>query len=1224
MRIVRVVFPLILAATWCVGLTHCLASDWPMWRHDAQRTAATEDSLASELHLQWVRELPALKPTWPDQASLVSDGTYEPIVLGQTVFIASSRNDRITAYDTRTGEENWRFYSEGPIRFAPVAWRESVYFASDDGHLYCLNAISGKLRWKFRGGPADRNVLGNERLISIWPARGAPVLAEGKIYFSASIWPFMGIFVHALDAETGEVVWTNDRTGSMYIKQPHNSPAFAGLSPQGYLAVAGDKLFVANGRAVPACLDRRTGKLLYFHHARHSRCGGYDVAAAGSVFFCGRNMFDTTTGKGVAKLQSIRPPVMSDGVLYAGGGQIEAYHGAPTLEETKDRRGRTQHELKLKRLWKADDTDGLEVFLKAGSRLYAGRKNEIHVVDLKKDGKPEDGSRLAKIEGTPSSMLAADGRLLVVSREGRVYCFGAESRAPVVHKEANPRVAANNGDARDLAEQILNHSQVKAGYCVVFGLEQDRLVDELVQHSELHVIAIDGAANRVSAARQDLDSRQLYGTRAAIRQADPLQIPLPPYLASLLVCTSAENYTSDDLATLARQAFGVLRPYGGAAYLRFSDAKHQAFSKAVEKASLAGAKVARAGQFTVLTREGKVPGAGDWTHQYGDASNTSVSSDKLVKAPLGLLWFGGPANTDLLPRHGHGPSQQVVGGRLIIEGPDMIRANDVYTGRLLWQKSLPGIGDAFKNTGHQPGANATGSNYVSVEDGVYVSYGDKLLRLNPDDGNVVSTFHPPKMEGVAEPKWSFVAVWEDLLVAGCHALAYEEKPIGSFTQDGASSKRIVVMDRHSGEVLWIRDAAFGFRHNAICLGGGKLFCIDMLPESVLEKMKRRGIPWKGEPKLTAVDARTGKDAWSTTENIFGTWLGYSAEFDILMQAGRPARDMLNGEPNDRLITYGGEDGTVRWDKPVRYVGPCMLHHDTIITQGGAVSLLTGETKMRTNSLTGMDSPWSFTRNYGCNSAVASECLLTFRSAAAGYFDLSGDSGTGNLGGFRSSCTSNLIVANGVLNAPDYTRTCSCGYQIQTSLALIHMPDIEMWTFNQMKLDAPKIERMGINFGAPGDRKADTGTLWLEYPASGGPSPAIPLFVQPANPPLFQRHSSAIQGDGPNWVAASGVRGIEQLTLRLNREKEPQSYTVRLHFSEPDSIASKERVFTVAIQGKEVLKDLDVVHEAGGPHRAIVREFKGIKVADDLQIQLTANSKAPIQEPVLSGLEVVAE
>src|SRR3712207_8541478 len=45
--------------------------------------------------------------------------------------------------------------------------------------------------------------------------RSAPVLADDTVYFAASIWPFMGIFIHAVDARTGEVKWTNDGDGSL-------------------------------------------------------------------------------------------------------------------------------------------------------------------------------------------------------------------------------------------------------------------------------------------------------------------------------------------------------------------------------------------------------------------------------------------------------------------------------------------------------------------------------------------------------------------------------------------------------------------------------------------------------------------------------------------------------------------------------------------------------------------------------------------------------------------------------------------------------------------------------------------------------------------------------------------------------------------------------------------------------------------------------------------------
>ena len=88
----------------------------------------------------------------------------------------------------------------------------------------------------------------------------------------------------------------------------------------------------------------------------------------------------------------------------------------------------------------------------------------------------------------------------------------------------------------------------------------------------------------------------------------------------------------------------------------------------------------------LLARAGPLPERADWSHEHADAANTRVSQDQLVKAPLGLLWFGGPSNEAILPRHGHGPQPQVVDGRLFIEGMDMLRAMDIYTGRVLWEK----------------------------------------------------------------------------------------------------------------------------------------------------------------------------------------------------------------------------------------------------------------------------------------------------------------------------------------------------------------------------------------------------------------------------------------------------------------------------------------------------------------------------------------------------------
>jgi len=188
-----------------------------MWRCDASRTASSAIDLPAELHLLWERRYIPRVMAWDDplnQDLMPYDKVFEPVVMGKRMFVGFNDCDKVVALDTESGQEIWAFYTDGPVRFPPIAWKRKVYFASDDGYLYCVDAASGDLLWKFRGGPSERKIIGNKRLISTWPARGGPVLKDSSIYFAASIWPFMGTFIYALDAETGEINWINDRTGS--------------------------------------------------------------------------------------------------------------------------------------------------------------------------------------------------------------------------------------------------------------------------------------------------------------------------------------------------------------------------------------------------------------------------------------------------------------------------------------------------------------------------------------------------------------------------------------------------------------------------------------------------------------------------------------------------------------------------------------------------------------------------------------------------------------------------------------------------------------------------------------------------------------------------------------------------------------------------------------------------------------------------------------------------
>lgn len=1206
-------------------------ADWPLWRYDAQRSAASPQELPPQLRLHWQRKLPRLKPAWPDQPKMQFDAAYQPVAARGRLFVGSSYDNSVTAYDTRTGAEVWTYFADGPVRFAPLVWEDKLYFVSDDGYLYCLRASDGSLAWKFRGGPSDRKILGNEHMISAWPARGAPVIADGKVYFAAGIWPFMGIFLHALDAQTGDVLWTNDGDGSIYIKQPHNSDSFAGVAPQGPLAVAGEKLLIPGGRSVPACYERTTGRLLCYQLAENGkRGGGSSVSAVDQLFFNGGAAFDLGTEH---YLEAVGEQLaFAEGRLYDYHQQelrtLDLTSSAVKMEETLDRKGA---KIKVAK-WSIHElgrnaAPDLTALIKAGSRLYAGRKGGVVAFALPL---PESGAATpaweVELEGTAASLLAADDRLFVVTLEGTLAAFGANDDAPAapLHYELPaaplPVVAAGASEA----DAILSASGVRAGYCALWGAGSTDLATQLLHQTDLRLVLLEPDAQKANAFRALLREAGLGGERVSVLVADPQEVDLPPYLASLMVAGDLPQSPEARTACVAK-LFGGLRPFGGIACIPVPSGQSAELQRSLESASLAGAVWRPAGSRTLLVRSGALPGSADWTHEHADAANTRVSRDQLVKAPLGLLWFGGPTNDAILPRHGHGPQPQVVEGRLFIEGVDLLRAMDIYTGRVLWEASLPGLGALYDNTAHQPGANASGTNYIATPDGVYVAYRDVCVKLDPATGEKLAEYQLPPAEGAKQaPLWGYLNVADDYLIGGADPTFDPSLMQSKVDNDNyVSSKRLVVMDRRSGKPLWTATATSGFRHNAICLGGGRLYCIDRLSGAQLSRLKRRGESPVDKPSLVVFELKSGKEVWRTQEHVFGTWLSYSAKRDVLVEAGRTARDTLSDEPKG-MRAYRGGDGAVLWNNE-SFAGPAMLHHDTILMAGSGCDLLSGAPRMREHPLSGEPVEWTWSRNYGCNTPMASEHLLTFRSGAAGYFDFCNDGGTGNFGGFRSSCTNNLIVAGGLLNAPDYTRTCTCSYQNQTSLALMHMPEAEVWTSFGAQTQSQPVRRLGINLGAPGDRKTDDGTLWLEYPSVGGASPAVPVTIVPEETQWFRRHSSQVAGSGVPWVAASGAKGLTSVRIRLAAaEHKPLLYTVRLHFLEPDDVRAGERVFSVRLQGRPALAALDVVEEAGGRNRSLVKELTSVAVTQDLVLELVPDQNAKVSATLLSGIEIQAE
>lgn len=469
-----------------------------MWRANSGRTAAVAPALPEKLAVLWSRELGPLKPAFRD-VRLQFDKGYEPVVLGQRLFVASSRDDSVTALATDTGAELWKVFADGPVRFAPVAGDGRVLFGSDDGILRCVSAATGELLWQKRAVPNDRQLLGNGRLISVWPIRGGPVLHSGRVYFAAGVWPLEGVFIYCLDAATGREIWLNDRTGYLYGVHPHQAEAFGGVAPQGYLLVDGADLVVPCSSAYPARFDLATGVLKDFALPSAGRLPGGWFAA-------------TTEDKETQRLKRL-------GLLFDKEVNAVRHEDRP----------------------RAEGNLGLRRSFKAGDREWS--------FDEKWFG----------VAGKPYSVLAADGKCFVVTEEGRLYALAGAAQVKGETKGWNlPPVAVQ--PKNEAAAKLLAAAGAERGYALVLGLGEPGFLEALAAQSQFKILALSDSSTAVADARKRLASARLYGERLAVRQVAPMAAGLPPYFANLIVI-AADAPVPDPMAL--KQIYGWLRPYGG-------------------------------------------------------------------------------------------------------------------------------------------------------------------------------------------------------------------------------------------------------------------------------------------------------------------------------------------------------------------------------------------------------------------------------------------------------------------------------------------------------------------------------------------------------------------------------------------------------------------------------------------------------------------------------------
>jgi len=219
-------------------------ADWDTLRGDNDRSSSTSVTVPSAVKLSWrFRHTGGSQPV--------------PAIAVAGLVITTGHDGVIRAVDSTSGALRWSFPTNAPIRMPPTIANGRLYAGAGDGYVYCLEAASGRLLWRFQAAPAERQIMVYGRLTSTWPVNTGVLVEDGVAYFAAGMIDHDGTYLYAIDAVNGALKWQNNSSGHL------NAGLRKGISAQGNLTIHDGRLILAGGNQIsPAPFDLKTGKCL--------------------------------------------------------------------------------------------------------------------------------------------------------------------------------------------------------------------------------------------------------------------------------------------------------------------------------------------------------------------------------------------------------------------------------------------------------------------------------------------------------------------------------------------------------------------------------------------------------------------------------------------------------------------------------------------------------------------------------------------------------------------------------------------------------------------------------------------------------------------------------------------------------------------------------------------------------------------------------------------------
>lgn len=392
-----------------------LAEDWPTYLHDISRSGNTAEQLPLPLRQVWAwgtdrtprpagAETPSLQDFWQglyhNKSRVPVDNSFRVVSAAGKVYFGSSNSDKVICLSADDGSELWKFYTGGPIRFAPTFYDGNIYFGSDDGFVYCLNADTGSEVWKYSAVGNKNRMMIDGRLVSVCPVRTGVLVDNGVAYWGAGLFSGnetgLNRYACAADAANGTILWK--------VTPPRPT--------QGYPLASASNLYMPAGKSQPTFYSRSNGN--YLGSIGAGRQGGsYAVLSDDNKLYVGPHY--SGSGSYVAKYDASSGS--SESIAWGPGNHLVVapssciYSSDTTISKIR----RSDKAV----IWTVPSSHPYAL-IKGGTTIFAGGDNEVIAIE----NSSGDTLWTAPVTGRVRALAVANGSLYVSTDLGAIHCFG--------------------------------------------------------------------------------------------------------------------------------------------------------------------------------------------------------------------------------------------------------------------------------------------------------------------------------------------------------------------------------------------------------------------------------------------------------------------------------------------------------------------------------------------------------------------------------------------------------------------------------------------------------------------------------------------------------------------------------------------------------------------------------------------------------------------------------